>query len=87
MFLTDLLYELDNANQDLRVVSRLYNSFAYAADESIVASTVPELQQLINTCSEYNLMWRFKFGIKKSQCLIPAYYVNTWDPGAYVVFR
>jgi len=63
MFLTDLLYELDNANQDLRVVSRLYNSFVYADDVSIVTSTVPGLQQLINTCSEYSLMWRFKFGI------------------------
>jgi len=52
IFLSDLLYELDNANQGLRVGSRLYNYFAYADDVSMFASTVPGLQQLINTCSE-----------------------------------
>ena len=52
IFLSDPLYELDNVNQGLRVVSRLYNYFAYADDVSMFASTVPGLQQLINTCSE-----------------------------------
>jgi hypothetical protein len=79
MFLSDLLYELEGVNQGLRVGTQLYNSFAYADDVSIFAATVPGLQQLINTCSDYCLKWRFKFGIKKSQCLIPDYYVNICD--------
>ena len=65
MFLSQLLYELDGVNQGLRVGSRLYNCFAYADDVSNFASTVSGVQQLINICSEYSLMWRFKFGIKK----------------------
>ena len=76
MFLSDLLYELDSINQGLRIGSHLYNSFAYADDVSLFASTVPGLQQLINKCVEYSVKWRFKFGLAKSQCLIPAYCVH-----------
>ena len=46
---------------------------------SSFSSTVPGLQQLINTCSKYSLRWRFKFGLKKNQCLIPVYYINRYD--------
>jgi len=52
MFLSDLLYELGNVNRGLPVGSRFYNSFVYADDASIFASTVPGLQQPINACSE-----------------------------------
>ena len=54
-------------------------SFAYTDDVSILASTAPGLQQLVNTCSVYNLIWRFKFGIKKAVVNILAYYVNMCD--------
>ena len=79
MFLSELLYELDGVNQGACIGTRLYNSFAYADDVSIFSATVPGLQKLIDTCAEYSLKWRFKFGIKKSQCLIPAYYLNICD--------
>ena len=49
MFLSQLLYELDGVNNGLRVGDQLYNSFAYADDVSLVASTVSGLQELIDT--------------------------------------
>ena len=60
MFLSDLLYELDSINQGLRIGSHLYNSFAYADDVSLFASTVPGLQQLINKCVEYSVKTQLK---------------------------
>ena len=50
MFLSELLYELDDINNGLRVGDQLYNSFAYADDVSLFASTVSGLQELIDTC-------------------------------------
>ena len=70
----------------LRIGSHLYNSFAYADDVSIFASTVPGLQQLINKCVEFSVKWRFKFGLAKGQCLIPAYCVHICEnePNVYL---
>ena len=46
------------------------NSFAYADDVSLVCTTAPGLQRLINICADYARKWRFKFGIKKTMCMI-----------------
>ena len=79
MFLSELLYELDGINNGLRVGDQLYNSFAYADDVSLFASTVSGLQELIDTCFNYSENWRFNFGIRKSKCLIPRYCAEMFE--------
>ncbi len=44
-----------------------FNNFAYADDITLLCTTVPGLQRLINTSVEYSKMWKFNFGIKKNK--------------------
>ena len=53
----------------ISVISKLFNSFAYADDISLFSTTVPGLQELINICVRYSSSWRFNFGINKTKCM------------------
>ena len=70
MFISDLLTQLKSCST--RIGKHSYNSFAYADDITVYATTIPDLQELINICFQYtcSITWRFKFGTHKSQCLI-----------------
>ena len=70
IFLDDLLKLLDKTKQGLLVGDDNYNAFAYADDVTIFSPTVPGLQVLIKTCVDYATKWKFKFGIKKTKCMI-----------------
>jgi hypothetical protein len=87
IFLSELMFQLTNLDSGYRVGHKKYNSFAYADDISLFNTTVPGLQELINTCYEYATKWRFKFGEAKSKCLVAGYnpdcFVKTpnWNMG------
>ena len=70
IFIDDLLKELQTTNAGVRIGTTKTNSFAFADDLTLLSPTVPGLQDLINTCSRYASKWRFKFGIKKSKCMV-----------------
>ena len=70
IFLDDLLKELKQVPQGLRVHDVHLNSCAYADDVTLMCSTVPGLQELIDKCVAYAKKFRFKFGNSKSQCMI-----------------
>lgn len=67
IFICDLIKELNCCTSGIRIGDNIYNCFAYADDISLVNTTVPGLQELIDICDRYSQTWRFKFGIKKSQ--------------------
>jgi exonuclease III len=69
IFIDDLLIELSDAKQGVRIGNSTINSFAYADDVTLMSSTAPDLQQLINICKQYADKWRFRFGIKKTHCM------------------
>ncbi len=70
IFICDLLKLLGNNESGIRIGAKLFNSFAYADDISLVSSTVPGLQELINICTDYSSLWRFNFGINKTKCML-----------------
>ena len=67
VFICDLIKELNRCTTGIRIGDDIYNCFAYADDISLVNTTVPGLQKLIDICTRYAQTWRFRFGIKKSQ--------------------
>jgi hypothetical protein len=70
VFIDDLLLDLKSTKGGISIDSFHLNSFAYADDVTLLNSTVPGLQQLINKCVAYATAWRFTFGIVKSKCMI-----------------
>jgi hypothetical protein len=70
IFLNDLLVDLENSAEGLRIGGHKFSSFAYADDVTLLSATVPGLQSLINMCTDYAATWRLKFGIKKSNCMV-----------------
>ena len=48
----------------------LINSVVFADDVTVFSSTVVGLQELIDTCFQYAQKYRFKFGVRKSKCLV-----------------
>lgn len=70
IFINDLLISLDNVKNGVSIGCNHYNTFAYADDISVFSATAPGLQLLIQMCQDYAQQWNFKFGIKKSKCLI-----------------
>ena len=54
----------------MRVGSCQFNSFAYADDITVFSTSASGLQQLIDLCAKYAKEWRFKFGIKKTKCMM-----------------
>ena len=85
MFINDLLYDLTNCEEGVRMGPVKVNSFAYADDLNLLSATVPGLQKLIDLCTSYATKWRFKFNEKKSKCMIagncPWPSVPTWCLG------
>lgn len=72
IFINDLLLELEESSHKVRIGSCSFNSFAYADDITLLCTTAPGLQCLINMCSSYARRWRFRFGINKTKCFIIA---------------
>ena len=70
IFINELLVNLKCCDNGLRIGRHQYESFAYADDITLYSATVPGLQRMIDMCVEYAESWRFKFGIKKSKCMI-----------------
>jgi len=70
IFINDLLKELGDCDDKVRIGDCSLNSFAYADDVNLLCTTAPGLQRLINICANYADKWRFKFGIRKTKCMI-----------------
>ena len=45
-------------------------SLAYADDVTLISSTVPGLQNLMDTCLQYATKWRFRYGLEKTKCMV-----------------
>jgi retron-type reverse transcriptase len=70
IFINDLLIELVDSKQGLRFGNSVINSFAYADDITLISPIISGLQILIDICKNYADKWRFRFGIKKSHCMM-----------------
>jgi hypothetical protein len=82
IFLDDLMRKLGDADTGLRIFDEKINSCAYADDVTLVSSTVTGLQTLIDTCVNYSIKWRFKFGAKKSKTIVIG--KNMYKPVWYI---
>ena len=54
LFMSGLVLELSFCEHGVRVGNHLYNSFAYTNDISLISTTVPGLQKLIDICTDYS---------------------------------
>ena len=79
-FLDGLLIKLNESNDCINIRDVHLNSFAYADDVTLLCSTVPGLQRLIDICSAYANEWRFTFGIAKTKCMISGKHGFSDDP-------
>lgn len=70
IFIDDLLTELSNSKDRASLGPYSFNVFAYADDITCFCTTAPGLQRLINICENYAKLWRFKFGVPKTKCMI-----------------
>ena len=62
--------DLSNSEDKVSIGPCSVNSFAYADDITVMCTTVPGLQRLINICAQYACKWRFRFGVKKTKCMV-----------------
>ena len=69
IFIDDLLISLRDSQDQVCIGNCKVNSFAYADDITVMSTTSPGLQRLINLCADYAKQWRFRFGIKKTKCM------------------
>ena len=85
IFIDDLLRELYTMSDNVCIGDYSFNVFAYADDITVVCTSVPGLQRLIDTCTNYAISWRFKFGFEKTKCMVisgkslstePIWYLN-----------
>ena len=70
LFLNDLLKKLTMCESGVCIGDVIHNCIAYADDLTLFALTATGLQRLINICYNYASLWRFSFGIAKTQCMI-----------------
>ena len=70
IFINQLLLDLNDCDAGVRIGDMLYNSMAYADEITIFSTNAKGLQCLIDTCTMYSDIWRFKYGIEKSKCMI-----------------
>ena len=68
IFLYGMLKNVHNLDVGIRMNYKKYNCFAYAEDVILFSTMVPDLQSIIDVCTQYVDTWRFKFGFKKSNC-------------------
>lgn len=82
IFIDGLLEELKNSPEQVRIGPCQINSFAYADDITLMSTSIRGLQSLINTCTSYANKWRFRFGLKKTKCLVmaPARFIRNNTP-------
>ena len=66
----DLMRDLEGCPYGLRIGSLKINTAGYADDITLIASTQPDLQKLVDICYRYSCKWRFSFGPSKSKCII-----------------
>ena len=70
IFLDELLQQLQLIPHGIKVFDMSLNVCAYADDITLFAATIPGLQCLIDKCVSYSEKYRFKFGLKKSKCMV-----------------
>jgi hypothetical protein len=66
------------------------NNVAFTDDLTLLATTVPGLQALIDECVDYATRWRFNYGVKKSTCMNfgeKKTFINepTWKLGGHIM--
>lgn len=79
-FIDELLENLSQTKDGINIGGVHLNSFAYADDVTLLCSTVPGMQRLIDICSAYAKEWRFAFGIAKTKCMISGQHGFRDDP-------
>ena len=70
VFRDDLMRDLEGCPYGLRIGSLKINTAGYADDITLIASTHPDLQKLLDICRWYSCKWRFSSGPSKSKCII-----------------
>lgn len=70
IFMDEMLDILKATNNGARIFDLTINCCVYADDVNLLASSVKGLQCLIDICVAYAELYRFKFGHKKSKCII-----------------
>ena len=69
IFIDELMENLESCLYGIRIGSLSLNTAGYADDIALIASTMTNLQQLVNICYHYSSKWRFVFGPSKSKCI------------------
>jgi hypothetical protein len=70
IFINDLLESLKGEPDGVRISDFKLNTIGYADDITVISSTVPGLQNLMDKCLLYSEKLRFKIGVKKTNCII-----------------
>jgi hypothetical protein len=70
LFIDNLLLKLKNVNTGIRIGDFHLNHAVYADDVNLMSTNAKGLQTLINICTSYASEWKFKFGFKKSKCIM-----------------
>ena len=69
IIIDELMDNLESCPYGICIGSSSLNTAGYADDITMIASTVTDLQQLVNICYQYSCKWRFVFGPFKSKCI------------------
>ena len=80
IFIDKLLLDLKGMTPGVWIGSSHFNNFAYADDISVFSGTSCSLQDLIDRCASYASSWRFKFGVKKTKCMVMGHNKMTYVP-------
>ena len=70
IFIDELLCMLSDAPAGVRVFGYKINNCTYADDITLLSATCTGLQKLMDICTSYADVWRFRFGVKKTQLMI-----------------
>ena len=66
---TDIMMCAISAGYEATENNYTNDTAGYANDITLIASTVTDLQRLVNICYHYSCKWRFVFGPIKSKCI------------------
>jgi len=80
----DLLSDIYTMSNKLSIGYYSCNVFAYAYTITVMCTTVPGLQRLIDRCVKHTLKWMFKFGIRNIKCLVISGNCLNVDPLSYL---
>ena len=70
LYMDDLSKQLHTCRTGCVIGGTLVNHFMYADDLAIISPSSTGFQELLNTCSEYGIMYDVKYNAKKSVVLI-----------------